>query len=196
MKVGILGGAFDPPHMGHLLLGAYFLAREPKARLLIVPSLRHPFGKEMVSFALRVRWCKTLAKLLGPRAEVSTIEKEIAGTGRSLLVVQALAAQFPRASFSLVVGADAYRERHKWFEIDALEKAADFFVVGRGTIHDGDIVLPEISSHDIRARLARGESCEALVPALILEQISRVYGGGASPPPKRRTTRRHRAPKR
>ena len=71
----------------------------------------------------------------GPRAEVSTIEKEIAGTGRSLLVVRVGRPISSRFVFARGRRRRLHRERHKWFEIDALEKAADFFVVGRGTIH-------------------------------------------------------------
>jgi nicotinate-nucleotide adenylyltransferase len=195
IRIGIFGGAFDPPHMGHLLAATYFLACDTKARLIVVPSLRHPFGKQMAPFAVRARWCQTLAALLGPRASVSTVEEKIAGTGRSLLVVRALRSKYPRAAFSLIVGADAYAGRDKWFEIAALEQEAEFFVLGRGAQSGAHLAMPEVSSSELRARLAQGLSCEGLVPERILQQVirSQLYAAGASPRPTTRRAPRRRA---
>lgn len=182
MRIGIFGGAFDPPHMGHLLAATYFLACDPQARLLIVPSLRHPWDKQMAPYATRLAWCRTLAKLLGPRARVSTIEEAIKGTGRTLLVVRALRKKFPKATFSIVVGADAYAGRAKWFEIENLERESEWFVLGRGDAQADHLSIPEVSSHAIRARLAAGDTCAGLVPEVILAQVleSRAYSSATS----------------
>ena len=173
-RVTFFGGAFDPMHMGHYLACAYFLACEPDEDLWIIPSFKHPYDKQMAPFADRVRWCSMVAALLGPRASVSTIEKDIDGVGRTFTVVQALKARFADTRFRMIVGADAYADRSKWFMASELEKAIEFFPVGRGErTMEGHLAMPEVSSTEVRARLARGDSCSGLVPDSVLADVLR-----------------------
>jgi nicotinate-nucleotide adenylyltransferase len=173
-RVTFFGGAFDPMHMGHYLACAYFLACEPEDDLWIIPSFKHPYDKQMAPFDDRARWCGSVAKLLGPRVSVSTIERDIDGVGRTFTVVQALKAQFPGTAFRMIVGADAYADRAKWFMAQQLEEAITFFPIGRGDRTTlGHLAMPEVSSTEVRGRLARGESCEGLVPAEVLADVLR-----------------------
>ena len=178
-RVTFFGGAFDPPHMGHYLAAAYFLACEPKDELWLIPSYQHPYDKQMAPFGSRVRWCTMMAKILGPRASVSLIEQEIHGVGRTYVVLQALKERFTDTRFRMIVGADAYADRHKWYNAELLEKELDFFAIGRGArTAEGRLAMPDVSSTEIRERLAKGASCNGLLPAKVLEDVlrSRCYG--------------------
>lgn len=173
-RVTFFGGAFDPPHMGHYLAAAYFLACEPKDPLWFLPSFVHPYGKQMAPFARRVRWCEAIAKQLGPRVSVSTAEKDVDGTSNTYKVLQALKAKHKKTRFRMIVGADAYADRHKWFEAEKLLNELEFFPIGRGDrTSDQHLAMPEVSSTEIRARITNGESCDGLVPSVVLRDVLR-----------------------
>lgn len=173
-RVTFFGGAFDPPHMGHYLAAAYFLASVQKEPLWLLPSFQHPYGKQMQPYKTRVRWCEMLAKLLGPRVSVSTAESEVEGKSTTYAVLQVLKRRHKSTRFRMIVGADGFADRHNWFNAQELLKELDFFAIGRGERSvDGHLAMPEVSSTEIRARLAKGEACDALVPAVVLADISK-----------------------
>jgi nicotinate-nucleotide adenylyltransferase len=176
MLLAFFGGAFDPPHMGHYLAAAYYLAAEPKGELWIIPSAKHPYGKQMAPFADRLRWCKRLAKMLGPRAKASALENTIkADKIYTSLLVEKLHRLHPKATLRMLVGADAYADRTRWHDAENLLKRLEFFPIGRGerTIHDRDTILamPDVSSTEIRERFKKGQSNAGLVPAVVLEDV-------------------------
>lgn len=173
--IGYFGGAFNPPHMGHLLVATYFRAVRPDAKLLIAPSARHPYGKQMAPFADRLQWCELLAKRVGRATYASDIEQRTRGLGRTLHVVRALRRELGQVDIVLIVGADNYDTRAQWYKIDELEKEASFFVLGRGLQRDAKqqhLSMPDISSTELRARLAEGQSCDGLIPADILRAVN------------------------
>lgn len=199
--IAYFGGAFDPPHMGHLLVATYVRACLPDAELWIAPSARHPYGKQMASFEQRLAWCELLAKRVGgKRAKVfaSDIERRTRGLGRTLYIVRALKKDLGRdVKVSLVIGADNYDTRHKWYRIEELERLASFFVLGRGTNRDATqqhLAIPEVSSTEIRERLRQNQSCEGLVPSDILSSLLKAepYSGQ----PTRRSAGRRATSKR
>ncbi len=176
MLIAFFGGAFDPPHMGHYLAAAYYLAVESRGELWLMPSVRHAYDKKMAPFAQRAAWCRTMARMLGPRVKVSTLERTLDGERvYTYDVVQALKRHHPRARLRMLVGADAYADRANWNQSQALMAELDFFPVGRGarqvTEHTTLLAMPEVSSTEIRARLQNGEGCEGLVPAPVLRAI-------------------------
>lgn len=179
-RVGVLGGAFDPPHCGHVLLGCWALSAAPIDRLLIVPAFAHVFGKSMAPFAARVELCSAAFGVLSG-ASVSRIEEELEAPSYTVRTIEALAARMPRASFRLILGADALADLPKWKDPDRLRALAPPFTIGRGGIARGDGIetpdLPAISSTEIRARIAAGQSIAGLVPRAVEEQIraQRLY---------------------
>ena len=82
--IGYFGGAFDPPHMGHLLVATYYKAVRPDAKLLIAPSARHPYAKQMAPYADRYAWCARLARMVGRSVSVSDIEARTAAASSAL----------------------------------------------------------------------------------------------------------------
>ena len=90
--VGIFGGSFNPPHLAHVLAVAVVLSRFEVARILVVPTYRHPFAKALAPYEDRVKMCELAMGFL-PRVEVSRVEEELGGESRTLRTLQHLRAQ-------------------------------------------------------------------------------------------------------
>jgi nicotinate-nucleotide adenylyltransferase len=176
MKIALYGGAFDPPHVCHLLAAAYVLATRSVDELWLVPTFTHPLGKITCQYEDRVAMCEQLVEELGPRAKVSRAEAELAsGHGKTLFLLRHLRAQHPDDSFVLVIGADNYRDRKLWFGFDEIERLAEIAIVGRAGAPElpESIVLPDVSSTEIRRRLAAGEPVQHLMPRAVVEYVQR-----------------------
>ena len=172
--VALLGGSFNPPHVAHQMAALWVLSTGGADQVWLVPCYRHPFGKELVPFAHRLRMCELA---VGPfatgKVAVSDVEQHLGGESRTYYTVQHLVDQHPEHRFSLVIGADILAEKDSWYRFDAIEELVRIDVVGRsGHPTTGvSIVLPEVSSTDIRRRLRRGEPVDHLVPAAVLAYI-------------------------
>jgi len=182
-RVAIFGGSFNPPHVAHQLVALFVLETMPIDELWFVPTWRHPFAKHLARYEDRVAMCELAAAPLGARVRVSRIEEEVARApgfvaSRTFDTLQALAARHSGASFHLVIGADILGETDKWYRWDDVVALAPPIVVGRGgfPVPAGAIVagieMPEVSSTEVRARLARGESALPLVPRSVLGYIA------------------------
>ncbi|MBX7082002.1 MAG: DUF2520 domain-containing protein [Nannocystaceae bacterium] len=161
--VGVLGGAFDPPHLGHALLPAYLRARGWVDAIVVAPAANHPFGKAMAPFEQRLAWCRAAMADYGPWLTVSAIERTLAerepGPSYTLRLLEAIAAQQPGARVRLVVGSDITRsgDTAKWHRWDEIERRFAPLVVPRaGWSEPQACTLPEVSSRAIRAWLQDG----------------------------------------
>lgn len=173
VTVGVFGGSFNPPHVGHVLAVAYVLAVEPVDRVLVVPCFDHPLGKALAPFTHRKAMCERAWRDLA-RVEVSAIEQEMGATSRTLYTLQALAAQHPDWSLRLIVGADILDEREKWFGWDEIVRLAPPIVLGRmGHPHDEAPlpVVPEVASRDVRSMISRGDDVSSMVPRAVVSYV-------------------------
>ena len=135
MKVGIFGGTFDPPHNGHLALCRTVLESALVDRVIIVPCLRHAFGKQPVPFEHRVAMCELMA---GQDEEVLVNEAEAAldEPGKTLALVRYLMSNNPDVEFRLVAGSDIWHERDKWYHFDDIARADPDLPHGLGVYPD------------------------------------------------------------
>jgi len=171
--VAVFGGSFNPPHISHVLAATLVLATEAVDRLLVVPTFQHPFHKALATFDDRVRMCELALGWL-PRVEVSRVEEELGGESRTLRTLEHLAERHPEWKLRFVMGADILVESHKWFGFDRIIELAPPIVLGRAGVVHRDApasVLPEVSSTDVRSRLAAGEydALRRLVPRAVLD---------------------------
>ena len=175
-SVAILGGSFNPPHVAHLMAAYWTLATQDVREVWLLPSYRHPFGKELAPFEDRVRMCELAAR--GVRGvAVCTAERELADdplVGRTARTLEHLVAKHPDLDFALVVGADILPDTPKWHRWDRVQALARLVVVGREGFPPvpGAPSFPAISSTEIRARIARGEDVSGLVPRRVREYIA------------------------
>jgi len=172
---GLLGGSFDPPHMGHLLLGSWALATGSVDGLLVVPCHVHALNKRATApFADRLAMTAALCQAWPGRAEASDIEARLGDPSRTLRTLRALGHERPGDRFRLVVGQDILAETHLWHGWDEVVEAAPPLVAGRRGAPgpSRDIALPEVSSTEVRRRLAAGEDASALLPAPVARVVA------------------------
>jgi nicotinate (nicotinamide) nucleotide adenylyltransferase len=174
--LAVLGGSFNPPHLGHALLPGYVLARGDATRVLVAPCADHPLGKVLAPFERRMSWVRqALAHYDDDNVEVSPIEAELARAreGRpsyTLELLEALAQRYPDERVRLVVGSDilASGETDRWHRWDRIAAQFDPIVVPRaGWSEPGAAALPDVSSTQVRAQIdliragrAGGEAAE------------------------------------
>ena len=170
----VFGGSFNPPHAAHVLAACLAKSYLAPAKILVIPTFMHPFGKDLTAFEHRARMCE-LAMNWIPGVHVSRVEEELGGESRTLRTLKHLAATSPGATFRLLLGADIMLDAAKWHAFDEVEKLAPPFVLGRiGFSHVRAMapVLPEISSSEIRSAFAQGEArrhdLEAWLPPAVL----------------------------
>ncbi|MFW5844706.1 MAG: nicotinate (nicotinamide) nucleotide adenylyltransferase [Planctomycetota bacterium] len=177
MHLAIFGGAFDPPHLAHVLAAHYALMQDPVDRVLVLPSADHPYGKQMAPFADRLAMCR-LAFADLQRVEVRADEQDNAG-GRTIDLLDLLGGRLPGARFSLIGGTDTARDLPNWYRGDELvERISVIAVPRRGHDDEHPAALPPISSTMVRARLATGAAADDLLPRAVAGYCRqhRLYG--------------------
>lgn len=181
--LGIFGGSFDPPHAGHVLFVAYALSVAPIARVLVIPTFQHAFGKQMAPFADRVAMCERAFAPLA-HVEVSRLEEELGGASFTIHTLEALRARRPSTPMRLLIGADVWPETPRWREFDRVAALAPPFVVGRSGAESIEEApeLPAISSTLVRSRYRTGGSVERLVPRDV-DAYVRAHGLYGTAPP-------------
>jgi nicotinate-nucleotide adenylyltransferase len=175
MRVAIFGGSFNPPHLAHQMAALYVLETAPIDELWMVPAFQHPFGKTLAPFAHRLEMCELAAAALGPRVNVSAVERDLGVESRTVRTLRRLQQDFPAHAFSLVIGADLIAELPSWQESAELQRSVPLWVVGREGFETGEgrLALPRVSSTEVRAALAAGRPIDGLVPRAVLDYISK-----------------------
>lgn len=192
MNIGLFGGSFDPVHTGHLL--AVQDAREALGldRVVFVPAAVSPFKTDDLPASGEHRAAMLEAATADlPWAEVNRIELERDGVSYTIDTARALAAERPKAQWTLLIGMDNLRSFHKWREAEELIDLVDVVTLARpGSRRPRTLSLPprlemkmlariirsrriDISSTEIRQRVRAGKAINNLVPAAVLDYIRR-----------------------
>lgn len=195
-RIGILGGTFDPIHVGHLVAAVNVRHDLGLDRVLLVVA-NHPWqkvGARPVTPASD-RLALVEAAVHGcPGIEASGLEIERGGASYTADTVAELRAAEPGAELYLVVGADVAPMLDTWERVEEVREAVTLVIVNRpGTrvartgpggplagwrVHTSEIPALEISSTDLRERAASGRPLDFLVPPEAIRQIRRrnLYG--------------------
>lgn len=172
MRIGLFGGSFNPPHMGHSLLCHYLLETTDLEQVWLIPTFQHAFSKVLVPYEERLTLCRLLAEPFGLRVQLCELERDREGPSYTIDTVRILRSRHPEHQFDWIVGADILQETHKWRDFEALTQLVHFRVFGREGFPGGSTVaMPEISSTEIRRRLAIGAPVEELLPRRVLTYI-------------------------
>jgi nicotinate-nucleotide adenylyltransferase len=172
VEVALLGGSFNPPHVGHLLAAHYVRAIWPFDQVWLVPSFRHPFGKALTPFEDRAAMCQLLCDDAAGWLKVSTVERELGGEGRTVDTLSHLTAQHPGWRFTLVIGSDILRDLPNWKDVDRIRELARVMVLHRAGYPAAEAVGPplaEVSSTEVREKLANGQLPTEWVPRRVLQ---------------------------
>jgi nicotinate-nucleotide adenylyltransferase len=175
-RIAIYGGAFDPPHVCHVLAATYALCSADIESLRLVPVHTHPFGKEMAPFEARCLMLEAAFAHLGPLVKVDRIEASLEGANYSIDTVEAIQRLEPNADLVWIMGADAWQTRHKWREWSRLETLFEPYILGRAGANIPDDMsvqadLPDVSSSEILRLLRQGQPVGHLLSSGVLDII-------------------------
>ena len=190
MRIGILGGTFDPPHLGHLIAAQDTFDAVSLDRILFIPASVPPHKRHDVVTApdLRLRMVSAAVEH-DPRFEVSDVELRRSGPSYTVDTLRELNSRLPGDELFLLAGVDQVREFDTWREPAEVLRCARLIMLTRGGIEDApgnDIVhttVPvtriDISSTLVRQRVRAGLPIRYLVPAAVEKIIlaERLYCG-------------------
>ena len=200
MKIGILGGTFDPIHLGHLEAASAARRALSLDRLLLLPSRTPPHRSTEPRASVFHRFAMAALAAAERDMSVSDLEVRREGPSYTALTLEALHREgfAPRELF-FITGSDAYADLGTWHDYPRILQLANFVVVSRpGAPHVSDVIpdpqspipdvhptepevlsveanTPDVSSTDIRRRVGAGESIDGLVPSSVAGHIRRHH---------------------
>jgi len=176
VRLGVLGGTFDPPHVGHLLAAGDAFEALALDKLLFVPAAVPPYKARSVQGTAEQR-LQMLELTIGsdPRFEASRLELDRDGLSFTVDTLAALTAETPGVSLFMLIGADLATQIASWRDATRIAELATIVVLVRATaVKDSALEssLPmtrlatrriELSSTEIRERVQAGRSIHGFV---------------------------------
>jgi nicotinate-nucleotide adenylyltransferase len=191
VKIGFLGGSFDPIHFGHLLAAQDAYEQHQLDRLVLVPAAQAPLkpndvrssAEDRLTMVRRaVEWDK--------RFEVSDLELRRGGMSYTIDSARAFRALYPHDQLYWIIGGDQLPKLHLWKDVSELAQLVEFIFLERAgfpvkaqpeipglRLHRCDGHLLAISSTELRERTRRGLSLDYFVPhkAIVYIQERGLY---------------------
>lgn len=195
MRLGIFGGSFDPPHVGHLLAAVDAYESLALDKLYFVPAATQPLKVGMSAAAAHQRLAMvTLLVGADPRFGVDAVEIDRAGLSYTVDTLETFAQRFPQAERFFLIGEDAMAAFGAWRNPEQILKLAKLAILrrqgGLGNVStvDSEPSLPsgtialatrlvDVSSTEIRDRVRSGKSIRGFVPESVAAFIEteRLY---------------------
>ena len=195
MRTGILGGTFDPIHVGHIAAAYVAMDCARLDRVLFIPSATPPHRSPAEADATQRLEMSRLAVGDEKRFEVSDVEVRRGGKSFTSDTVSELKRAFPDDELFLILGWDAARLFSTWHEPDRIRAEASVVVIGRPGMRAptaADLTAsgldpirtvlclggtPDISGSELRESLARGEPVGDCLPPAVERYIAehRLY---------------------
>lgn len=185
--VALLGGSFDPPHLGHMALAQASL-QENRADAVWWLVAGQPWQKPGLRTAGKDRLAMVKRAVRGRAGmHVCDIELHRSGPTYTLNTVEQLSERYPHCRWSLLIGEDQWRQLDTWHGIEALRQKVGFIVGVRGTNSRSGAAQwlewpgREISSTEIRRRAALGGDIGGMVSPAVARYIAehRLYASPA-----------------
>lgn len=186
MKIGLFGGTFDPPHLGHLILAERCREAAALDEVWFLPSFKppHKLNREMSRFEYRCEMVQ-LAVAGHTAFKVITIERDLPPPSFTTETLRVLKEQNPTYDYSLIVGGDSLRDFHTWHKPEVIVSQCRIIAVSRPNVNylstqefaqsikvdEGKInllqvesPLVDIASREIRHRTEHHQTVRYLVP--------------------------------
>ena len=180
-RLGLLGGTFDPIHLGHLLMAQAVQEKMRLDKVIFIPSFLPPHKRSREVTPARHRFQMVqLAIQENPVFGISSFEIDKEGRSYSIDTAVYFTGAFPKSRLFFIVGFDAFVSLKTWKNIDGLLKMVQFVVVNRpGDFKNADAIqhqaveMPavDISSSAIRQRSRQGKAIRYLVPDAVEQYI-------------------------
>ena len=190
-SLGILGGTFDPIHMGHLRMAEHVFQRMELENILFIPAYvpPHKLGQDFAPAQDRYAMTK-LAIADNPHFTVSDMELQRTGVSYTIDTIRQLHEQCGDMELHFIIGADSVAQLHTWHNIEEMLELTRFVAVWRPGYEDAmeefvrhlglhakervlllDTPVYDISSTEIRTRIRQGASLAGLVPDTVEKYI-------------------------
>lgn len=190
-KIGIMGGSFDPIHLGHLIVANEVLNIYKLDEIIFIPTGDPPHKNKLKASSFHRYLMVNMAVSSNDRFSVSSIEIEGSGKSYTLNTLKALHKLYKNTDFYFITGADAIIELPNWHEPEEVLKLCNFVAVSRpgvslrdledkineiikefgGNIEILNLPMLQISSTDIRERFSKGISAKYLLPESVEHYI-------------------------
>ena len=197
-RIGIFGGTFDPPHLGHMILASEALQQLKLTRLLwmLTPVPPHKQNQHITAVNHRLEMVQCAIRDV-PRFELSTVEFERPAPQYTVDTLRILKEQNPSADLILVLGADSLRSIATWNrptdlvalcdEIGVMQRPGELIQMGvleaaipnlKGKVRFVETPLLQISSREIRRRIAEGLEYRYFLTPPVYDyiQANHIYG--------------------
>jgi len=204
-QIGIFGGTFDPPHLGHLILASEAYSQLKLDRLLWILTPDPPHKQEQVISSVEDRLAMVkLAIEDNPKFELSRVELDRPGPHYTLDTVETIAEEYPEADITPIIGGDSLHDLPTWHKPKELLYASHWVGVMRrpgeepnldalertlpgisSKVHYVDAPLLEIASREIRSRVAEGRPYRYYLPTQVYEYINEHHLYQQSEPVKK-----------
>lgn len=187
MKVGIMGGTFDPIHNGHLIAAQCAYEQAGLDEVWFMPTNVPPHKPQAPKASNQQRWDMVCRAVEGqPHFRPFDYELKKGGVSYTFDTVSSLCKEYPGIQFYYIIGADMVQYLPKWFKIDELIKLISFIGLGRpgykldmeglsasmrDAVELAEMPLMELSSTAIRERKSEGKSIRHWVPDRVYEYI-------------------------
>ena len=185
-KIGIFGGTFDPPHLGHLIVAQEVRDKLKLDRIFFIPASLPPHKKKVrISEAFHRLRMVQLATQDNPNFKVLDLELKREGHSYTVDTLKALRKRYPQAQFFLILGLDNLNHIHTWKKPEEIFKLSKVVFITRPGITLNktskwlnysrllDVKEIDISSTDIRERIKKDKPIKYLVPEKVLQYIQR-----------------------
>lgn len=184
MKIGIMGGSFNPIHTGHAIIASHIIQHTNLDQLWLMVSPENPFkrGQKMVSEFHRLRMVEMVSRHLD-KVETSAFEFSLPRPSYTIDTLKALQEKFPDNEFYLVIGADNWAAFEHWRSPQEIIEGFHIIIYPRLGY---DVVIPdeykervrlidapviEISSSTIREELKQNNNMRFYLPGSVYEYI-------------------------
>ncbi len=189
MRIGVFGGTFDPVHFGHLVLAEQCREQARLDLVLFVPAARHALktDRAITSFEHRVAMLQ-LAIAGHGQFRIDELEKDRAGPSYTADTLDELQARHPGATLFFLLGSDSLPDLPRWREPQRIVACAGLVVMERVghpvmsreslaaslglptaavRLEAVDVPLFDLSSRDLRRRVAQGRSVRYMLPQAV-----------------------------
>jgi nicotinate-nucleotide adenylyltransferase len=184
-RLGLFGGSFDPPHLGHLVVAQDVLEVLGLDRLLFVPAGNPPHKQDrsLAPAPLRLQMVQALVKG-NDRFGVSEVDLSRSGPSYTVDTLRHYRELHPHGEIFFIMGSDQARTLDTWHEPEAVKDLATLVVMAREGADlpargftSAPVTRLDISSSAIRARVSEGRSIRYLVPEAVrtIIESNRLY---------------------
>lgn len=190
MKIGLLGGSFNPVHNGHIELAQTALDSFDLDKILFLPSGNHPLKDYSDIPSVNIRYELTRKAIASyHNFDISRLDMETTEPSYTKFLLMRLQNVFPHDKFYFIAGSDIISELQKWHDYRWLLNNIEFIIAHRPDIdrstwneleyldklHFMEMEPIDISSTMVRKMIKEGKNISALVPLIIEKELISLY---------------------